>query len=115
MGLIMEIGPSMAVTYLMTLATVIVASVIAAIPFLRAKKSDIPTLPAASTWLQQKHAFRSNGPKLIEQGFLTVSALRFLRILTHMTIANVILRYQTKTGVFRVVYLSGTLGSETLY
>jgi hypothetical protein len=76
MELIMEY-PSIAVTLLITLVMVLVASIIAAIPFFRTKKSDILTLPVGSSWLQQKHEFRINGPKLIEQGFLAVSVSRF--------------------------------------
>jgi hypothetical protein len=81
MELIMEF-PSMAVTSLITLAMAIVASIIAAVPVFRIKKIDILTLPVGSTWLQQKHEFRINGPKLIEQGFLAVSELRSLRVST---------------------------------
>jgi hypothetical protein len=81
MELIVESFHSMAATSLITLAIAIVASIIAAIPFFRTKKNDILTLPVGSTWLQQKHAFRYNGPKLIEQGFVAVSTLRSLRIL----------------------------------
>jgi hypothetical protein len=81
MGLIMEY-PSIAVTLLITLAMAIVASIIAAIPFFRTRKSNIPTLPVGSSWLQQKHEFRINGPKMIEQGFLTVSILRSPKILS---------------------------------
>jgi hypothetical protein len=102
----MEFVLPMAATFLITLATVTFASIIAAIPLFRNRKSDILTLPVGSSWLQQKHAFRCNGPKLIEQGFLAVSVLRSLRILTFI-VADATLHHQSSTGVFRVVYLNG--------
>jgi hypothetical protein len=109
----MEFILPMAATSLITLAMAIVASIIAAIPFFRTKKSDILTLPVGSSWLQQKHEFRINGPKLIEEGFLAVSVLRSR--ISPSTVANAILNHQSATGVFRVVYLNGTSGIETLY
>lgn len=68
-----ELQPAIWVAFTMALIMALATSIFAAASMIH-WKSDTLTLPVKSTWLQQKHEFRVNGAKLIEQGFVEVSS-----------------------------------------
>jgi hypothetical protein len=65
--------PSLPTTLVALSLVVFFASIAVAVLFLP-EESQVPTYPLKSTWLQRKRQFRINGAKLIEQGFVEVSA-----------------------------------------
>jgi len=65
--------PSMPTTLVAVSLVVLFASIAVAALFLP-EDNEIPTYPLKSTWLQRKRQFRINGARLIEQGFVEVSA-----------------------------------------
>jgi hypothetical protein len=84
-------------------------------PFLSYQEERHPYFASRINLAAAKACLQIQRAKIDRAGLSRGEYIEISENLSHMNAANVVPRYQSKTGVFRVVYLDGTLCIATLY